>query len=174
MWRHARIFVLTMLVGSLAVTASAQTSNFEELRFTLAPGADITVTGVDGAAVHGKILQISRDQLTLAGDTGEPRTWPRDRIQRITVKGADSLTNGTFIGAGAGAALAIAPLFGSACDRNPGCGIALIGASMGGAVIGALIDRMHKTDRTMYEGGTLDAAVAATPSGTAFQVRYRW
>ena len=170
----SRVGVLAALMVSVAATADAQISSFEELRFVLSPGARVTVMGVDGQEWEGSLLQIASDHVTLAGASGEPRTWLRARVQRLSVEHADSLGNGAFIGAAVGASIGAIPQFGAACKNNPGCSITWVGSSLAGAVVGALVDRMHKSKGLLYEGAPLDATVTAGPNGAAVQVRYRW
>jgi hypothetical protein len=124
--------------------------------YALKPGASVVVTTNSGKRLQGIFNALDSKTLILAAAPGAPAIVQRSEIARIAVPATnDGLTNGAFIGAGAGLGVALAIL--GALGSQDGyilpsakTGAPLLLAGVGG-LVGMLIDRGHKRpERVLY------------------------
>ena len=121
----------------------------------LQPGAPLVVTVKSGGRQEGAFKAVGPTALTLTDRTGKPFSIPMSQVDRIAAPGAgDGLGNGVGIGAGIGLGAAIAIL--AAVGSQDGyilpsvkVGAPLLLSGVGG-VVGALVDRAHKSEQVLY------------------------
>jgi len=157
-----------VLVGSLAVPGIARgqetAGTFDQLRFVLAPGAEIRVLEADGKSVKGKFDGISGQSLVMTV-RGAPVLLDQDAVVRIEERHDDSLANGArngfYVGAGFG-------FLGGAAIAREGGGPVFVPIAMAmyggiGAGIGVAIDAMIRTPRTVYDLHARHTSVTVAP-----------
>jgi len=140
--------------------ALAQTAarTFADLGGVVKVGQEITVTDASGVEVKGKITQLSPTSLSIAAGEAT-RTFTENEVRLIQQKRADSLLNGTLIGAGVGVGvpLAIAGILCASDDEDcewDGSAWAAVAVYAGiGAAAGALIDYAVKGNKTVFVPG---------------------
>src|SRR5688572_14087133 len=145
------------------------------------PGREVWVTTSAGSLEHGEVAAISNSTLTL-------RQQSRDLTIRLDevrlVEGRDSLKNGFFIGAAAGA-VSGGVLFGWAssvfCESDSCDGLeavaVLFGAASGvavGGLLGMMVDGIIPGRQTLFGGNTILVAPVMTPDKKAVDVTIRW
>jgi len=167
---HPRAFIVTALTVLIPVQAAAQqpATTPDQLSVLLRPGEAVWVTDGSGHEVKGRLLKLAGDALQVE-ISGVPRSIEFATVQRVQHRHADSLLNGTLIGAavGGGAVGLFWALWCSdaECDDDDGYiagSIAIYGAV--GAGMGALCDVMIKGKRTVYEAPAGRAARSITVS----------
>jgi hypothetical protein len=134
-----------LLVAAAPSLRAAEKSDWGALK-QVAPGQTIKVTATDGKSSQGDLQSVSDDELVLRL-TGGDRSFPRDTIQRVSIKrnshrGRHALI-GAAIGAGGGLGAGIAVDNCSptviVCTGNKGKAILTPGFALIGAGIGALL-----------------------------------
>jgi len=121
----------------------------------LQPGAPLVVTVKSGGRLEGAFKAVGPAALTLTDRTGQAFSIPMSQVDRIAAPGTrDGLGNGVGIGAGIGlgAALAILAAVGSQDGHilpSAKVGAPLLLSGVGG-VVGALVDRAHKSEQILY------------------------
>lgn len=117
--------------------------SFRDLARVLKTGQTVVVTEQDGRKTRGKVLQVSAASLEV-GLEKEQRRFGEGAVSEI--KTQDGLGNGIGIGLAAGGGLGylLAIIAGEVASNGSGSSagpfLALIGSSVGGALIGAGID----------------------------------
>ena len=139
-----------MLAGALACTAAAAgaqvpASSFEELRFVARIGQNVTVTGPDGTAVTGKLLDLSTDRLTLQVKQ-QPFDFDQRQVRLIQEKYSDPVGNGAL----AGAIWAGVPSLLLTLEICPYCLQIAVGYAAFGALIGTVVDLNVQSMRPIY------------------------
>jgi hypothetical protein len=162
--------ILELLVPcALAAATSQPPADTPKPSPPLFPGDRVVVS--DGRqSIRGRLASVTADEMTLDQDS-TPLRIPLATVRQIDRIG-DPLFNGAAIGGGIGAATALGAMAMS-CS-NSGCSdtsssldprIALVGA-LGGAAIGALLDKAVERPRTVYTAGAGQAPVfSPRPSG---------
>lgn len=167
---HPRAFIVTTLTLLIPVQAAAQqpATTPDQLSVLLRPGETVWVTDGSGHEVKGRLLTLAGDALQVE-ISGLPQSIEFATVQRVQHRHADSLLNGTLIGAAVGGGLV--GLFWAAwcsdaeCDDDDeyiGGSVAIYSAV--GAGIGALCDVMIKGKRTVYEAPAGRAIPSVTVS----------
>ena len=152
--RNARVVAIVLiLVGLLAVPASARAipGRWEKIA-ALAVGTPIAVALKNRDRIEGKFEEFSPSELSLRTGSAQAAI-PRSDIRRITTRESDSLANGTLIGAGVGTAIMVwmvthylQP------DLETSWAVWLMASGVGGgALIGAGIDALKKTEVVLYQ-----------------------
>jgi hypothetical protein len=121
----------------------------------LQPGSPLVVTLKSGERLEGAFKAVGPAVLALTDRAGKEFSIPMPEVDRIVTPATnDSLTNGVAIGAGVGlgAALAILAAVGSQDgyvlpSAKVGAPLLLSGV---GALVGAFVDRAHKSDQVLY------------------------
>lgn len=139
-----------LLVFGAVTPALAQSDvsrPFQSLGSRVRPGDTVTVQGETIGEVHGRVISVTAEALTVTGDTG-PRTIAGVDVDRIERRRKGVLL-GALIGLGAGAAAAI-PL--NSWFHNEGNDataetLAVIGIGTG---VGLGIDALVDLPRTVY------------------------
>jgi len=145
------------------------------------PGREVWVTSNTGSLVHGEVAAISDSSLTVR-QQGRDVTMRLDDVR--LVEGRDSLKNGFFIGAAAGA-VSGGVLFGWAssvfCESDSCDGLeavaVLFGAASGvavGGLLGMMVDGIIPGRQTLFGGNTILVAPVMTPDKKAVDVTIRW
>jgi hypothetical protein len=148
-----------IVVSAVAPAASAQTVERQggpapllaQVSARVRPGEVVEVIDMSGAAIKGRLMNITAEEVQLTVD-GDIRRVASARVQRVRWQQHDSLVNGLLIGAGIGAAHGIYWLV---VDPNECTGLcqedyAFIAI---GAAIGAIVDRSVKRMVTVYSAG---------------------
>jgi len=142
-----RCFVscLALALG-MPVAASAQAGG-PLLSPATSPGDRITVTTVDGAQVTGRLLRDGAGTLVLGSNDGE-QPIPHAEINRVT-RFHNRFLFGPLIGLGAGLAVGVPAK--QRFDNEAADGNTVLAWSVGlGLAVGALIDLVNGSDRTIY------------------------
>lgn len=157
-----------VLVASLAVPAIARAQDaaetFDQLRFVLAPGAEIHVLEADGRSVKGKFDAISGHSLIVTV-RGTQVLLDQDTVIRIEECHDDSVANGArngfYVGAGFGLLGGVAILM----EGGSPAYLPIVTAVYGGigAGIGVAIDALIRTPRTVYDVHARHASLAVAP-----------
>jgi len=138
--------VLTITAIGLSVDASAQ--GLDAVERSVKPGDTIVVTDPLGRETRAVFSEATSNTLVVIAGGNQQQLTPAD-IGRIEV--ADSLWNGTIIGAAAGAWVGLGA---SGASCSPRCASAMtsgaVSAGLVGAVIGALADRAVAGRRVLY------------------------
>lgn len=159
--------LVAVLAISLACPAAAlgqrPANSFANLPLLVRPGDRIQVIDRAGREVRGRIAQLSPAAIRLSADGREEEIREED-VVLIRQQRADSLLNGTLIGAGIGAGAGL--LMEAACSGDSYCaeapnGQAFVGGMVWGAGIGLLVDVLKKTPRDVFR---------ASPGRAALQV----
>jgi S1-C subfamily serine protease len=121
----------------------------------LRPGSPLVVSLKDGNCFEGAVKAMSAGVLTLTDRAGTEFAIPMSDVARIVERfTSDGLANGAAIGAGIGLAAAVAILAGLDADNGYVLPTAKVGAPLLlsgiGALIGALVDRSHRSERVLY------------------------
>jgi hypothetical protein len=147
-----------------SIEAQTVAGSFEDLGRAVPAGQTVLVTDSSGVRIKGKIAARDENSLSLTTD-GRTRTFMRSEVS--TVRLPDGLANGVLIGAGAGlgAALSILAILGSQDgyvlpSARVGAPLLLSGA---GALVGALVDRVHDGGRLLYVSPGQTSAVVVSP-----------
>jgi hypothetical protein len=126
-------------------------------------GEEVIVTHAgSGVELRGRLVELSSTSLAILVD-GQRREIPIDDVLRIDSR-KDSLKNGTLIGLGIFAGLAVLT-----CPEIDSAGWCAYGIALNagmGAAIGAGIDALHKGRSPIY--------VKAARGGSALQMRFRF
>jgi len=150
-----RALASIMIVLALAAPAAAQ-DTFKQVWVTQSSSGEV---------VHGRIVDLSPESLTILTADNRRVDMPLDRVLRIEARG-DSLKNGAIIGA-----LVVGTLVGLTCaEVADGSGACLTGVVLDagmGALIGAGIDALNGGRSTLY------ARPAAAPAGHAASVKLK-
>jgi hypothetical protein len=147
----AAIGALTCVLGISA--ASAQT--LDDARRRVQPGDTVLVTDLTGRTTKARLVSISADSIRVLSPAA--RDIPTDEVLRIDTIG-DPLKNGFVRGAAVGA---VVGLFGALTQGDLPYSFLKINTGMAEfALIGGLVDWLHKGHTTIYR------APAATPSVT--------
>ena len=153
---------------SAVLMLSMSTSSFAQSPKGAAPTTfekgNYFVRTTEGAELHGQLERMDRDSLTLRVGT-EPWIVPMDRVEKVQRRG-DSLKNGATIGAVLVGGLFIWPATLAASEPALGGEVAValvIGGVAGGALYGALIDKLISSNHTLYQRPGL--ALAPTRGG---------
>ena len=157
--------ILAVLVANPLLAQSAQTGN----RTTISP---VYVRSVNGAEIHGQLLQLGPDTLSLL-DEGTVRDVRLADVARIEQRG-DSVKNGAIIGAAilGGWCALICP---QGLDGYRGqFGYVLAINTALGAAIGAGIDAMHVGRTTIYEPAEIQAGRRSTGVRAFLSKRFRF
>jgi hypothetical protein len=143
------VSILAILVANPLLAQSAQTGNPS----TISP---VYVRDINGAEIHGQLLQLGPDTLSLL-DRGTVRDVKLADVARIESRG-DSVKNGAIIGAAilGGWCALICPQGLDGYGRQFGYVLAINTAL--GATIGAGIDAMHVGRTTIYEPAEIQSA----------------
>ena len=147
-------------------------------------GDHVWVELSDRSQVEGRIERISTDRLDLVTASGR-RTVAATEIDRIDVEDSvlDGLWRGTAIGAGGGLGLTVLAtwVFCEGSCEPPETALVLVGGTMWGAGLGALIgalsDGLHVGERTIYRRGqqtslTITPLVSARGAGVGSVLRW--
>ena len=145
------------------------------------PGREVWVTTSAGSLEHGEIAAISNSTLTLRQQTRDI-TIRLDEVR--LVEGRDSLKNGFFIGAAAGA-VSGGILFGWAssvfCESDSCDGLeavaVVLGAASGvavGGLLGMMVDGLIPGRQTLFGGSTTVVKPVITPNRKSIDVAIRW
>lgn len=152
----ARLIAILLLVFTLTPSparAQQAVTSFDALRGLVKSGDTITVSDKAGIEATGRVEDLTSSVLVLRVGT-ESRRFTEPDVSRIRQRRADSLVNGTLIGAAVGAGLGV--IGASSCGGDPylcteaaGASIAL-GAGLG-AGIGVAVDAALRSTRVVYE-----------------------
>ena len=119
------------------------------------PGSPLLVLLKSGDRIDGAFKVLRAEMLALADPAGTELSVPRSEVLKIVARGAgDNLSNGALIGAGIGLGAAVAILAVIGCGDGyvlPSAkwGAPLLLSSVGG-VVGAVIDRAHRSQQLLY------------------------
>jgi hypothetical protein len=121
----------------------------------LRPGSPLVVSLKNGDSLEGAFKAVRAGVLTLTDRAGTEFAIPISGVARIVARStSDGLANGAAIGAGIGLATAVAILAGLDSEDGYVLPTAKVGAPLLlsgiGALIGALVDRSHRTERVLY------------------------
>ncbi len=165
--------LLTLVIGLLSgACASARPDRAALLQFTpparssglipgsweklegLRSGSELVVTTKTGARLAGALKALTPGALTLTDSTGKELMIPRSEVGTIVAHARDDLANGALIGAGVGliTALTVLAIAGSRDGYvlpSAKWGAPLLLSGLGG-LGGVLVDRAHKSGRTVY------------------------
>jgi hypothetical protein len=150
-----RALASIMIVLALAAPAAAQ-DTFKQVWVTQSSSGEV---------VHGRIVDLSPESLTILTADNRRVDMPLDRVLRIEARG-DSLKNGAVIGAlvlGTVVALTCAEV----SDSGGGCITAVALDAGMGALIGAGLDALNGGRSTLY------ARPASAPAGHAASVKFK-
>ena len=121
----------------------------------LRPGSPLLITLKSGDRIDGAFEALRPETLALTDPAGTELSVPRSEVLKIVARGArDSLSNGALTGAaiGLGAAVAILAVIASGDGYvlpSAKWGAPLLLSSVGG-VVGAVIDRAHRSQQLLY------------------------
>jgi len=142
---HVALLLLLLLLAAGPSLRAAEKSDWGNLK-QVAPGQTIKVKATDGKSSQGELESVSDDALALRLAGGD-RSFPRETVQRVSIKrdghrGKHALI-GAVIGAGGGLGAGIAvdqctPTV-IVCTGNQGKAILTPGFALLGAGIGALL-----------------------------------
>ena len=151
--RNARVVAIVLiLVGLLAVSARARVipGRWEKIA-ALAVGTPIAVALKNRDRIERKFEGFSPSELSLRTGSAQAAI-PRSDIRRITTRESDSLANGTLIGAGVGTAIMVWMVTNLQPDLETSWAVWLMASGVGGgALIGAGIDALKKTEVVLYQ-----------------------
>ena len=146
-----------MIVLALAAPAAAQ-DTFKQVWVTQSSSGEV---------VHGRIVDLSPESLTILTADNRRVDMPLDRVLRIEARG-DSLKNGAAIGA-----VVLGGLMALFCGEAGGGGQCVTGVAVDagiGALIGAGIDALNGGRSTLYSRPA--AAAAGTSAGVKFKLKF--
>jgi hypothetical protein len=147
-----RLLMGTLLIALTSMECSAQlVSSFDQLQTLVRPGQNIYVTDSSGKTTRGRIAELSPSSLGLVVK-GVRRDLAQADVREIRQWRADSLQNGTVIGAAVGGGLATA-LVVAACTYECPAGpvVAAIAISTGlGAGIGLGLDALIPAKQMIF------------------------
>ena len=155
------VFVaLILLMPARGVAQVLQ--SFEDLPLRVNLNDQLQIVDQSGAKVTGRVIRLTRDEMTIQTSTGEKR-FTLDTVHAAAIRGY-ALRRGALIGAGVGAVLGAV----ATCSHEGGsaCGIvgplraAPIGAGIGLA-LGGLIPQMTPVYRTRESGVSVAPTVRA-------------
>ncbi|HEX7797737.1 MAG TPA: hypothetical protein VF456_25420 [Vicinamibacterales bacterium] len=157
--------ILAILVANPLLAQSAQTGNPSMI-------SPVYVRNINGAEIHGQLLQLGPDTLSLL-DKGTVRDVRLADVARIESRG-DSVKNGAIIGAAilGGWCALICPQ-GLDGYRGQFASVLAINTALG-ATIGAGIDAMHVGRTTIYEPADIQSARRSSGVKAFFSKRFRF
>lgn len=133
-----RVLASVMIVLALAAPAAAQ-DTFKQVWVTQSSSGEV---------VHGRIVDLSPQSLTIFTSDNRRVDMPLDRVLRIEARG-DSLKNGAAIGA-----VVLGGIVALACSGSGGtageCATAVVLDAGMGALIGAGLDALNEGRSTLY------------------------
>jgi hypothetical protein len=137
------------LVGLLPADAGAQgvATDFDGLHGRVLLGENVKVTSRDGVSIRGRLLRLTKDDLTIRLD-GQERTVPALEIAEVKARRSGPLWNGAVIGA---ASVAIPFAILSAKYDCENCAVGGLVWTGIGAAIGVGIDALVKGDITVMK-----------------------
>jgi hypothetical protein len=115
----------------------------------------LVVTLKTGDRLEAAFKSIEPAMLVLTNRAGQEFSIPLSTVARVAAQQtADSLTNGAAIGAGIGVGVAVAVLAALGSQDGYVLPSAKVGAPLllagAGALLGALVDRAHKSEKVLY------------------------
>jgi len=138
------------LLSSAGAFAQEPATSLDQLKLTLEKGDKVTVVDSSGRSIKGRIENIAPDALDVTAE-GKLRSFRVDDLSRITRRKADSVLNGTLIGAGVGFGASL-PLFLALAEHDEkGWAVGYAGMwGLIGAGIGAIVDVAVREKQTVY------------------------
>lgn len=180
--RIGGVILLLLCTGMTRAHAQEVASSFDQLAVLVKPGDRLTVVAATGEEARGRLEKLSRDALILVTPAG-PLQLGEAEVSTISQRRGDSLQNGAFIGAAAGAAY-FATLVVAFWDTDGGevfipsliaGGVMFAGI---GAAAGAGIDAMIAGRQVIYQKRAGRSGVSVSPlfdqgrRGAAVAVRF--
>ena len=155
--RKTLSFGLAVLVGlgALAAPARAQgvAQSFTELRLLIRAGDMVTLTGVKGDDVRGRVESLTATSLVLARD-GRLQTWSEADVVSIRQRRGDSLGNGALIGFGVGVGTVLVSALADDSLRQNDYGFVAVAAGLYGGIgagIGVGIDALIAREYVIFD-----------------------
>ena len=150
--RWATLGVVLVVLLPTVSAAQQVVRSFDQIGTRISPGEEVRVTDDQGQHVRGRIVSVESTSLVLDA-RGERLRLRAEDVSQVRRYYKDSGWDGALFGAAAGVAGLLGLMYAGdpemAADPEARPGLVVLGAG-GGALVGFIIDKLHRGQRTVY------------------------